>query len=1066
MMAVRTWARGLRAGVGVVCALLMGAGSLLGQGVTSSAVTGTVTGEDGHGLPGMQVVVRQTQTGAQTGALTRGDGRYYIQGLQPGGPYTIRVEGLGYATQQRTGINLVLSQTTRLDFQLSQKAVELGAIEVTAQKATEAISPTRTAILTTISDSVMNRLPSLNRNFTDFVKLTPQVSTTLENGGLSGGGVNNRYNQVQIDGTTETDLFGLGSTGQPGGQANGKSIGIEAVKEYQVLLTPFDVRYGNFAGLLINAVTKSGTNDLHGSVYGYGRNQTFARNQTYINDFSQYQYGASLGGPVVKDKVMFFANAEWQAYSTPTTGVFVGSASYPTVTQANVDAATAALQGYGIPTGEAGQVQLKNPLTNIFARLDFLSLPFNTSMVVRYNYSSATNQALVRGSSGASPTLSLTSNQYQYASTKHAPAIELRTQFKSGASNEFRAAYTRIRDPRTSVSGTITPQVTVNIPGASLVGGTERYSQGNNVEQDIFDITNNFTVPVGSHTFVVGVEDQIFKALNLYAQANHGVWQFDSLDSLRNGQAYSYIVGVPASPPYGTSDGHVQFTTQSLAAYAQDQWSVSPNLTINYGLRLDLPLFGSKPPANPDILAGFGRSTAEIPSGNLQWSPRAGFNWDVTGDQKNQLRGGIGAFTGHPAYVWLSNAFQNSGLTGVNLLTCTRTAPTFNAAAVQQAPTACSNGTTAKAGGEVDLVQPGTRMPQTLRGSLGYDRDIGHNLVVTAEGMYTKGLYSPFYTNIALKGQQNTDNHGRIMYGPQPGKPVLTVSTRNTVIDVGNESNDHFYNLTAQLTRRYANHWQGSAAYTYSRGWDVQSLSSSTAISNWRYGRVWAGDQMDKTATRSLFEQRHRVVAQGSYTFPTLTTLSVMYTGASGSPYAFVYSSDMNGDGQSGNDPIYVPKDINDVNEIQFTDLLDSKKQVVATVAQEKAAFDSFINSNSCLKDQRGKIMERNSCTAPFMHQMNVSLRQSLNTFRMQNVSVQLDIFNFLNMVNKNWGRYGTPYSNIYLLSYNGLSKGSSSTLYKGDSNPIVTYDPSTTIIDYKNLTSNYQMQMSVRYNF
>ncbi len=1062
MKAVRTWAR-LRAGAGVVCALLMGAGGLLGQGVTSSAVTGTVTGEDGKGLPGMQVVVKNTQTGAQTGSLTRADGRYFVQGLQPGGPYTVRVEGLGYATQQRTGISLTLSQTSRIDFQLSQKAVELGAIEVTAQKATEAISPTRTAILTTISDSALNRLPSINRNFTDFVKLTPQVSTTLENGGLSGGGVNNRYNQVQIDGTTETDLFGLGSTGQPGGQANGKSIGIEAVKEYQVLLTPFDVRYGNFAGLLINAVTKSGTNDLHGSVYGFGRNQTFAREQPYINDFSQYQYGATLGGPIVKDRIMFFTNAEWQSYSTPTTGIFLGSSSYPTLTQGNVDAAKSVLDGYGIPTGDAGQVKLKNPLTNIFARLDFAGLPLNTSMVLRYNYSTATNEALGRGSSGASPTLSLTSNQYQYASTKHAPAVELRTQFKSGASNEFRAAYTRIRDPRTSVSGTITPQVTVNIPGASLVAGTERYSQGNNVEQDIFDITNNFTLPVGSHTLLVGVEDQIFKALNLYAQSNHGVWQFDSLDSLRNGLAYSYIVGVPAP---GTGDGHVQFTTQTLAGYMQDQWSASPNLTVTYGLRVDLPIFNSKPPVNPLIQQQYGRNTSEIPSGNLQWSPRVGFNWDVTGDQKNQLRGGIGAFTGHPAYVWLSNAFQNSGLTGVNLLTCTRKAPAFNSAAVQQAPTSCSDGTSAQAGSEVDLVQPGTRMPQTLRGSLGYDRDIGHNLVVTAEGMYTKGLYSPFYTNLALKGQQGVDNHGRVMYGPQPGKPVLTVPSRNTVIDVTNQSNDHFYNLTGQLTRRYANHWQGSAAYTYSRGWDVQSFSSSTALSQWRYGRVWAGDENDKTATRSLFEQRHRVVAQASYTFPTQTTLSFMYTGASGSPYAFVYTSDMNGDGQSGNDPIYIPRDVNDLNEIQFTDLLDSKKQVVATVAQEKAAFDQFINDNKCLSDQRGKIMERNSCTAPFMHQLNVSLRQSLNTFRMQNVSVQLDVFNFLNLLNKDWGHYGTPYSNVYLLNYNGLSKGSTSTLYQGDSNPIVTYDPKTTVIDYNNLVSNYQMQLSLRYTF
>ncbi len=1045
----------------LVLTVAMGAGGLLAQGVTTSAVTGTVAGDNGQGLPGMQVIVRQTQTGAQTGSLTHSDGRFYIQGLAPGGPYTVRVEGLGYAASQRTGVNLALSQTTRIDFKLTQQAVEISAIEVTAQKSTEAISPTRTGVFTTVSDSMMNRLPSLNRNFTDFVKLTPQVSTTLENGGLSGGGVNNRYNQVQIDGTTETDLFGLGSTGQPGGQANGKSIGIEAVKEYQVLLTPFDVRQGNFAGLLINAVTKSGTNTLHGSIYGNGRNQSFARSQSYINNFSQYQYGATLGGPVVKNKIMFFANAEWQAYSTPNTGIYLGSKAFP-VSATDVANAKSILASYGMPTGDAGQIPLKNPLTNLFARLDFADLPFNSSAVLRYNYSNATSQALTRGSSGAAPQLSLTSNQYQYASSKHSPAFELRTNFQSGMFNEFRAAYTRIRDPRVSVSGDVTPQVGVTIPGAYVVAGTERYSQGNNVEQDILDLTDNITLPFGSHTVVIGVEDQIFKALNLYAQASHGVWSFDTPDSLSRGLAYSYIVGVPAP---GTGDGHVQFTTSSYAAYIQDQWSAARNLTFNMGLRLDLPTFSSTPPTNPDILTNFGRNTADIPSGNLQWSPRVGFNWDMTGDQVNQLRGGVGAFTGHPAYVWLSNAFQNSGKTGVNLLTCTRTAPTFSKAAIASPPTACSNGTTAAAGGEVDLVQPGTRMPQTARGTLGYDRDLGHNLIATVEGLYTKSLYSPFYTNIALKGPQGVDAHGRVMYGPQPSKPVLVVSTRNTVIDVGNENKDHYYNLTAMLNRRYADHWQGSVAYTYNRGWDVQSLSSSTAISNWRYGRVWAGDQTDMTATRSLFEQRHRIVAQGSYTLPTQTTISAIYQGASGSPFAFVYSSDLNGNGSSGDDPIYVPKNVTDPNEIEFTTLTASGKPTVSA-ADQATAFEKFINSWDCLKNQRGQIMARNSCTAPFMHKLDVSARQSLKTIGMQNVSLQLDIFNFGNLLNKNWGHQGTPYSDVTLLTYRSLSKGSTSTLYAGDSHPILNFDSSITTVDYNNLNSNYQMQLMVRYNF
>ena len=219
----------------------------------------------------------------------------------------------------------------------------------------------------------------------------------------------------------------------------------------------------------------------------------------------------------------------------------------------------------------------------------------------------------------------------------------------------------------------------------------------------------------------------------------------------------------------------MRFRTSTLAGYVQDMWQATPNFNLTVGLRADLPRFANRPPTNQDILANFGRNTADIPSGHIQWSPRVGFNWDVTGDQRNQLRGGVGAFTGHPAYVWMSNAFQNSGITGVNLLTCQgkNTPPAFNAASIATPPTACGNGLTASAGSEVDLLQQDLRMPQTLRASLGYDHDLGHNLIATLEGLYTKALYSPFYYNLALTDPVGTDAHGRVLYGTKPNSPKL-----------------------------------------------------------------------------------------------------------------------------------------------------------------------------------------------------------------------------------------------------------------------------------------------------
>ena len=1038
----------------LLAALAIGTTRLSAQ-VTTGSIAGTVTGEQGRPVDAAQVQVTSASTGFSRTAVTHADGRYNVSGLETG-RFTVSVRRLGFAPQSRV-VAVSLGQTTRADFDLATQATQLASVRIEASQETGLISSSRTGVLTTVSDSALRRLPSLNRNFTDFVSLTPQVSTTLPNGGLSGGGVNNRYNQVTIDGTNETDLFGLGSTGQPGGQANGKSIGIESVKEYQVLLAPFDVRHGNFAGLLVNAVTKSGTNTYHGSAYGVGRNQNFTRSQPFINDFSQYQYGFTAGGPIVRDKAFFFVNPEWQRFSTPASGVYVGAPG-AAVSAADVSAVTSVLQGYGVPTGSAAQVSLKNPLANFFGRLDFPDLPHNSSLILRYNYGSATSEALGRNFTGTQPTLALTSNEYQYASTKHAPALEFRTNFTGGAYNELLASYTRIRDPRTALGGVKAPQVMVTIPTATIVAGTERYSQGNEVDQDITELTDNVTLPFGSHTVVVGTQNEFYKARNLFAQASYGVWNFQSLDSLRNGQAYQYFVGVPAP---NTGDGSVRFRTATLSGYIQDAWTATPNFTLTYGIRADVPTFKNKPPTNPAILTGFGRNTADIPSGHIQWSPRVGFNWDVTGDERNQLRGGIGAFTGHPAYVWLSNAFQNSGLTGVNLLSCNRTAPVFNAAAVTTPPTQCSNGTGVSAGSEVDLLQPSVRMPQTLRGSLGYDRDIGHGLIATFEGLYTKALYAPFYYNLALAGPQGTDPHGRVLYGSAPYSPVLTVPGRSTVIDVANENKDHYYNLTGQLTRRFADNWEGSVAYTYSRGWDVQSLTSSTAYSQYRYGRIWAGNQMDQTATRSAFEQRHRIVAQGSYTFPTLTTASLIYNGGSGIPYAFVYNSDLNGNGFSFDDPIYVPKDATNPTEIQFQDIT-SGNTVKYSAAQQAAALNHFIDANACLRSQRGKIMERNSCTAPWSNLLNVSFRQAFHTLQLQNVSVQLDIFNFLNLMNRDWGRQAFTYSEVAPFNFRRLANGT--TLQTGV--PVVQYDPTTPVFDYNNLSSNYQMQLSLRYSF
>jgi hypothetical protein len=1049
-------------------------GRLSAQG-TTGAISGVVVSEQGQPLPDVQVQIVNASTGSTTGATTRSDGHFYVQGLELGDRYRVTARRIGYAPRTVEPVRVTLGQATPVNITLATRVQTLSAVTVQAAAANAIIAPTQKGASTTITDTLLRKLPTLNRNFTDFVQLTPQVSTSGP--GLSAGGANNRYNNIQIDGATEKDLFGLGSTGQPGGQAGGKSIGLDAVKEYQVLLAPYDVRVGNFSGLTINAVTKSGTNDFTGSAYIYGRSQNLQRSQPYINQSQQKQYGLSVGGPIIHDKAFFFINPEWQSKGVPASGPAVGDPITQTkVDQPTIDAFTTQLTARGMTDlGTGDRITNQNPLSNIFGRVD-ISLPMNSTLVLRDNYAHAEQQTFSRGSSGATPSFPLTSNLFEFISDKQAPVAQLRTNFGSGAFNEFIAGYTRIRDKRTT-PGTLQPQVTLALTNvANLVAGTEAASQANQLDQDITELTDNFTIPIGSsHRFTIGTQNQWYKVRNLFGNNSVGTWVFGTQDSLTNGTPRSYAVGVPVS-----GDGAVRFRAAQYSAYAQDDWTATSRLNLTLGVRLDVPVFMDKPPLNPAVAlpvtadsttSGFGRNTDEVPSGNVQISPRFGFNWNATGDDKNQVRGGVGLFQGSPAYVWLSNSFQNSGgvsgFASLNCSTPTR-APVFNAAAVSSPPTVCRDGTTAVAGAEVDLLRKDLKFPQTLRGNLAFDHDLGNGYVVGVEGIYTRFVNTLFYTNIALQDAPiGTGLDGRSVYGLQVATARYRVKGRNAVYDVQNESKDYSYSLTGQIQKRFTQNFGGSLAYTYTQAYDVQSLTSSTAGSQYRFGRIYSGDQNDLTLSHSAFETPNRIVGDISYSFPSNTSFSVIYTGQSGLNFAYVSSADLNGDNQTANDPIYIPLSPTDPKGPAFI----TKGAVTATPAQQAAAFDSFISANKCLNDQRGQIMQRNTCQTPWTNEFDVSAEQAISTLRGQNVSLRLDIFNFGNLLNKRWGRQisTSTFNPVTIYTHDALVlPGTNNTAGTNLTNavPRVTFDPNFNPYNYDNVFSNYTMQLSLRYTF
>lgn len=1086
------------------------------QGVTTGGITGFVTDSTGSPLDNAQISATNRTTGFTARAISRDGGRYSLTSLEVGGPYTLEGRRIGYAPYTRTNIFIQLSQNNRIDIRLSPQATQLSELEIRATTG-EIIAPTSTGTKTTISQQALERSATTTRNLVDFTRAAPQVSSSGP--GFSGGGMSNRMNNVQIDGVTERDVFGLGSTGQPGGQISAKAISIDAIKEYQILLAPYDVRQGNFGGLLLNAVTKSGTNEWHGSAFKYFRNQDYGRDVSVLRatDFYRHQTGFALGGPIIKDKLHFFTANEWTRESTPVTGPYLGQPSDATTafpfSQTDItrfETAYKAKAG-GEEPGTAGILNSPTPMDNLFGRIDW-QISGQHRLVARMNYTDATNNAR-RQNGRSSTTAVLSSNFHSIASNKKAPVVQLFSTFGNGLSNEAFAGATWVRDRRNPNTANF-PQVTVNVPNTSnrIIAGADQFSQGNELDADTYEFTDNLTIPRGNHSIVIGTRNEYVKIRNLFSQSSYGVWTFADIAAFEAGTANGFRRGILLG-----DDPNVYFDALQSAIYAQDTWTATPKLTLTLGIRGDISNFLTDNSYAPAIDSAYpGHDT---PTGAFQFSPRLGFNFDVTGDQINQIRGGIGLFVGTPPYVWMENAYAQNGRV-ITFLQCgsgfqnaQNPAPAFSVD-----PTiynTCANGQGTKPIGDVSFLDKSLKFPQPMRANIAYDRVLPFNLVASLEGLFSKTLNQLFFINRNLTTPRAVDKFGRVMYGVvptgaaaptidrpaqvtavacPPGSPASCNPTArfSTAIDVENQNKDYAYNLTAQLRKRYSNGWEALLAYNYGRAYDVQSFTSSTHISNWSFGRTIGGTPQETPKTaRSLFDQPHKISAfvtktlvwgrlfKSGWASGLGADVTLSYQGVSGSTHDYVYGGssgrgDLNADGIVGNDLIYVPTDVNDVNQIRFATATFSGESLSAT--DQAAAFEQLIQKTECLSSSRGKILERNSCRLPFSNNFDLSVRQYVPLVSSdQRIAIQLDIFNFGNLLNKKWGQQQvSPYSsfnNISLLTQTAMTSTDPATAV-----PTVTFnyrtldpDKTGTLDPYRvgNFVSNYyRMQLSARVSF
>jgi hypothetical protein len=1091
----------------MIAVVLLGAAPDAGfaQGVTTGAITGLVTNPDNQPVANANVLITNRTTGFTTATVTRANGMFLMQGLEVGGPYSVEVTTIGFAAATRNDLYVRLSATTRADFQLSVQAVELRALDITVSRAAE-FSPTRQGVSSVVTDTLLRRVPTLGRDFLNLLKLTPQVVQPLD-GGPSAGGAFSRFNVFTIDGANQGEKFNLSSSGGvPGGASGSRMLSIEAVREFRVLLTPTDVRQGNFAGMLVNAVTRSGTNEFHGGGTFTYRNENFAAEPLRARELDLKQYSVQLGGPIIRDRLHFFVAPEWQERAQPADGPFYassgpGSTEAPAVPRDSLNTIRNIMQQqYNFDVGSELPLSIETPLRNLFGRLDF-AINQNHRVVFRQILNKIENTSFFRNNNSlnASPTVQNSgfrfgSNLFNGVNKNNSSVLQLYSNFASGGSNELLLGYNTIRDLRLVSVEAPEISVGVNVGGTvrAVTFGTEQFSPGNKLDQDIIEVVDNFTIPLNRHTITVGGRFEQTNIFNNFAQRSFGVYVFPTIAALRNGTPSGYSIGYDNSQ---TGRGiPADFSIQQYSLYGQDVWAVNDRLTVTAGLRADIPNFLDTPLANDSLAvrsraAGLELRTDIKPSTQVLFSPRVGFNYDPTGQQINQIRGNVGIYTGPPPYILVGNAYANTGL-GLVTLSCTggtTPVPAFTldvdnlprACGGQQPPAPNFAGTSG-----INLTDPDFKYPQYLGISGGFDRRLPYGFVLTVEGLYRKAINGLLIRDVNLKGprlvggQPYTDRHGRVLYADTINAAGTVTNTnqlliprmRNAnltegLIQVTNQSEDYNATMSAQLNRRFSESFEATVGYTYMRSKDVQSFQSDRAISNWRNGRQLSTSHDNLTPNTAWYERPHRLLAFGTYRLPwKITDVTFYYEGISGSPITFVAVGDLNGDGYNGNDPIYVPNDATDANEIRIGTGVGT---AFVQNLQQAQQFDDLISSLECLDEQRGSIMKRHSCRTPFQHRLDLSLRQSIPQVRGQQVTLQLDFFNFLNFLDKDWGQIkltslSSTFPDQRVLVQNGRNPGplnQSIPTFSFDNRYVNPFEGRTT-------GSNYQLQLTLRYAF
>ncbi len=1077
-------------------------GSLVAQGLTTAAITGTVT-DSATGAPvvGAHVVALHGPSGSQYAATTREDGRFTIPGMRVGGPYSVRVSYIGYRQRVEDKIYLTLGVGADLRFYMLPVTVELEAITVTGQ-ADATFSPERSGAATAVASQQIAQMPTITRRVEDMLRLTPQYSpSTVNSSGYSFVGQLNLLNNMTIDGSYFNNSFGL--AGEPGDRTGVAAVALDALEQVEVNVAPYDVRQGNFVGAGINMVTKSGTNEFTGSLYYNWRNNSFVGTHAGPNTFNPgtFKYsdiGVNIGGPIIRNKLFFFASLENDLNTQPGTYFLANNGSEPVggnITRVNastLDSLSSYLKtNFNYNTGAYQGYNFNTPSGRFLARVDY-NLNDKNKLTVRYNVLNSSSDVLVSNSNslgygsrrGTTSSLTFANSNYGIEEDIRSIVGEWNSSIGTTMSNNFIIGYTSNNENRTNISGPWFPEVEILQAGQPFTTfGFEPFTPDNQLMYHSFQLQDNYSIYLPKNSLTFGVSVEKYHSTNVFFPGAQSVYVFNSLaDFYASANAYINHTTAPDTVRlfqyrYSNIPGQTQ-PVQPLdvtysGVYGQDEWKPIPNLTVTGGLRVDAPSFGNTGYDNAvaDTMTFRSASGARVqfnsgklPGVNLLYSPRLGFNYDVMGQHNTQIRGGSGIFSGRPAYVWISNQIGNTGVLTGFIQASTTQAYQFNPNPNAYAPATVTGGPASSF--ELALTDPKFKFPQVWRSNIGVDQRLPWGMTGTAEFLYTKDVNGIAYENVNLPAADTSfsgvDDRPRWLAGHNQIYKNVSDATVLTNQGVG-----YSYNLSFVLEKPFSNGFYAKAGYIYGVSKNTTD-PGSIAYGSWT-GIASSADPNNPGVGYSSYSPANRVFAALSYTRDFVgigaTTVGVFFNGNNNGNGSYVFSGDANGDGVTNNDLIYIPRNTSEMNFIPET-VGSGANAVTYTAAQQAAAWEAYIEQDKYLNSHRGQYAQRNAVFLPMVWRADLSVSQNVGRAiagKPNAIQIRLDILNVTNLLNKNWGVSQTFVTNRPLIAKGADANGALQYQLATVGTQLLPPQSFTKVVSTNDV---WRLQLGVRYMF